>query len=124
MDLTLANSIGKFSTAPVPPAGTPTLLRGVLVPNGASDPGKYTRSDVLIADGVLKCIAPGGILSLDADCPPDTIEEDCAERMLVPGFVNGHTHSVEHWARGLIKPLPLEMWVLQLIRHEPRGNEG
>ena len=124
MDLTLDNSLGKFSAAPKPPAGTPTLLRGVLVPNGASEPGKYARNDVLIHDGVLKRVAPGGTLSLDADCPPGTVEEDCAERMLVPGFVNGHTHSVEHWARGLIKPLPLEMWVLQLIRHEPRGDEG
>ena len=96
MDLTLDNSLGKFSAAPKPPAGTPTLLRGVLVPNGASEPGKYARNDVLIHDGVLKRVAPGGTLSLDADCPPGTVEEDCAERMLVPGFVNGHTHSVEH----------------------------
>ncbi|EKX47229.1 hypothetical protein GUITHDRAFT_107140 [Guillardia theta CCMP2712] len=49
---------------------------------------------------------------------------DCSERMVLPGFVNAHTHSVEHWARGLIRPLPLELWVQQLIRHEPRGCCG
>ena len=47
-----------------------------------------------------------------------------SERLLLPGFVNAHTHSTEHWARGLIKPLPLELWVQQLIRHEPRGDAG
>ena len=56
--------------------------------------------------------------------PSGTAELACDERMLMPGLVNGHTHSVEHWARGLIKPLPLELWLQQLIRHEPRGEEG
>lgn len=64
------------------------------------------------------------------------------------GTVNCHTHSSEHWARGLIKPLPLELWLHELVRmqhdaspvtmtfrpsisimctqvlHEPRGEEG
>ena len=65
--------------------------------------------DVLIADGVLSKVAPTGTITLE-ECPPGTTEEDCTERLLMPGFVNGHTHSVEHWARGLIKPLPLELW--------------
>mgnify|MGYP003338749355 CR=1 FL=1 len=44
--------------------------------------------------------------------------------MVLPGFVNGHAHSVEHWSRGLILPLPLELWVLEYVRHEPRGDAG
>jgi hypothetical protein len=122
MDMTLENSVGEASPAPAPTDAVPALLKNVLVPR--SDlPGKYDRSDVLIAQGVLLKIAAAGTVVL-ADCPAGTVEEDCTERMLMPGFVNGHTHSVEHWARGLIKPLPLELWVLQLIRHEPRGVEG
>lgn len=122
MDLTLENSVGQTSAAPSPTDVAPILLKNVLVPIN-DIPGRYDRSDVLIAGGLLSKVAAAGTVAL-SDCPPGTVEEDCTERMLMPGFVNGHTHSVEHWARGLIKPLPLELWVLQLIRHEPRGEEG
>ena len=98
-----------------PPA--PTLLRGALVP-AVEGPGE--RKDVLLEGGRIAQVGPAGSIA-----PPETAEVvDCAERMLLPGFVNAHTHSVEHWARGLIKPLPLELWLQQLIRHEPRGEAG
>lgn len=92
-----------------------TLLRNVLLPLEA---GGYARHDVLLDAGLIAKIAP------PCSLPDAATSIDCTERMLLPGFVNGHTHSSEHWARGLIKPLPLELWVQQLIRHEPRGDEG
>lgn len=97
----------------------PTLLRNALMP----DPGGtgYVRRDVLIADGRLARIADAGTLAAPEE--PGRVL-DCSERMLLPGFFNGHTHSIEHWVRGLIKPLPLELWVLGLIQHEPRGEFG
>ena len=49
---------------------------------------------------------------------------DGTEKMITPGLVNGHTHSVEHWLRGAIPPLPLEMWLFQLVFNEPRGAPG
>ena len=97
------------------PSARRTVLRNVLLPIAAG----YARKDVLLNDGKIESITecvPGAAQGTD--------EVDCTERLLLPGFVNAHTHSIEHWARGLIKPLPLELWVQQLIRHEPRGDEG
>mmetsp|Transcript_26946 Transcript_26946/g.62088 ORF Transcript_26946/g.62088 Transcript_26946/m.62088 type:complete len:588 (+) Transcript_26946:74-1837(+) len=98
---------------------TPTLLRNVLIPDSGGD--GYLRRDVLIADGLLATIAPAGTLPTPHGGGQLV---DCTHRMLLPGFFNAHTHSVEHWVRGLIMPLPLELWVLELIHHEPRGNGG
>ena len=95
----------------------PTLLRNALVP--AVD-GSNARQDVMIDSGKIVQLGDGGSITPPAGA--DVV--DCTERMLLPGFVNAHTHSVEHWARGLIKPLPLELWLQQLIRHEPRGEAG
>lgn len=94
-----------------------TLLRGVLVPEVE---GGYSRRDVLLAGGKIEAIEPAG--SIERARAAEVLE--CEERMLLPGFVNGHTHSSEHWVRGLIQPLPLELWVLQLLRHEARGDAG
>ncbi|KAJ1630640.1 hypothetical protein T492DRAFT_1001891 [Pavlovales sp. CCMP2436] len=104
---------------PLRPASKPTLLRNALIPD--SDGDGYLRRDVLIADGLLVKIAPAGTLATPRDGGRFV---DCTHRMLLPGFFNAHTHSVQHWVRGLIMPLPLELWVLQLIQHEPRGNGG
>lgn len=102
------------ATRPLAAESGSTLLRNVLLPLAA---GGYARQDVVLADGTIQGIGPPNTLK-------GSLEVDCTERMLLPGFVNAHTHSIEHWARGLIKPLPLELWVQQLIRHEPRGDEG
>lgn len=97
----------------MPQAPPSTLLSNVLLPTAD---GKYARKDVLMSDGKIAKIGEAKTLGETGI--------DCSERILLPGFVNAHTHSIEHWARGLIKPLPLELWVQQLIRHEPRGDEG
>ena len=106
---------------PLPPAASPTLLKNVLMPTPV---GGYSRSDILFKDGKIAYIGDTGTPLPAAEAHKGLQTIDCTERMLLPGFVNAHTHSVEHWARGLIKPLPLELWVQQLIRHEPRGDEG
>jgi len=102
---------------PVSPA-VPTLLNNVLFPTAE---GSYSRFDVLLADGKIAFI--GSALPAELDTP-GLLRIDCTERLILPGFVNAHTHSVEHWVRGLIKPLPLELWVQALIRNEPRGDNG
>lgn len=106
--------------SPLPPA-EPTLLQNALLPDSE---GGYKRADVLLKDGKIALIGPvGGDLPAPLTTPTPAVV-DCTERMLLPGFVNAHMHSTQHWARGLIRPLPLELWVQQLIRHEPRGEAG
>lgn len=107
---------GPTLTTPLSPE-TATVFRNALLPTQTG----YARKDVLIADGKIAAVEDVGT-PLRTSSP--VVDVDCSERLLLPGFVNAHTHSTEHWARGLIKPLPLELWVQQLLRHEPRGEAG
>lgn len=106
------------SSAALPLGAVPvrTLLSNALVPSTTG----YERKDVLLADGKIAKISSA---KSEAESTAEVFV-DCSEKLLLPGFVNAHTHSTEHWTRGLIKPLPLELWVAQLYRHEPRGDEG
>ena len=44
-------------------------------------------------------------------------------KLLLPGFVNAHTHSSEMWQRGIIPPLPLELWIAELYDFTPLDPE-
>ncbi|ELR19967.1 amidohydrolase family protein [Acanthamoeba castellanii str. Neff] len=45
---------------------------------------------------------------------------DGTNKLLLPGFLNGHTHSGEMYNRGAIPPLPLELWLGYLWDHSPQ----
>jgi guanine deaminase len=65
--------------------------------------------DVLVeGDRILAIEAAGSISQADAVV-------DLAGRLLVPGLVNGHQHSHEHFQRGRTENLPLELW-MHLVR--------
>ena len=104
------------------PSQPPTFfIAGCLVPQPALDDGYgYQTVDVTLAGGFIAAVAPAG----SAPPPAGAIVVAGTDKLLLPGTVNAHTHTSEHWARGLIKPLPLELWIHQLVRHEPRGVEG
>jgi len=86
-------------------------LQSVLIPT-ASD---YETVDVHIVDGRIAGISP----QLD---PVGTIV-DGRNKLLLPGFVNAHTHSSEMWQRGIIPPLPLELWLAELYDFVPLDPE-
>ena len=48
---------------------------------------------------------------------------DGQNKLLLPGFVNAHTHSSEVWQRGLIPMLPLELWLAALYDVTPLEPE-
>ena len=48
---------------------------------------------------------------------------DGQNKLLLPGFVNAHTHSSEMWQRGLIPPVPLELWIAELYDFTPLDPE-
>ncbi len=48
---------------------------------------------------------------------------DAKNKLLLPGFVNAHTHSSEMWQRGIIPPLPLELWIAELYDFTPLDTE-
>ena len=75
----------------------------------------YETSDVQIVAGRIAAIAP----HLDA---VGTVV-DGQHKLLLPGFVNAHTHSPEMWQRGIIPPAPLELWIAELYDFTPLDPE-
>ncbi|WOB45050.1 amidohydrolase [Thermoleptolyngbya oregonensis NK1-22] len=80
----------------------------------ASETG-YDTVDVQIEGGRIANIAP----QLD---PVGTVV-DGRDKLLLPGFVNAHTHSSELWQRGAILPYPLELWLAELYDFAPADPE-
>jgi 5-methylthioadenosine/S-adenosylhomocysteine deaminase len=86
-------------------------LQSVLV---LSESG-YQSQDVQVCEGIITAI--GDHLPLIGEAI------DGRGKLLLPGFVNAHTHSPEMWCRGLIPPLPLELWLGVLYKCPPLTPE-
>jgi len=71
----------------------------------------YVTVDVQVVDDTITAISP----SLEV---VGTVV-NCENKLLLPGFVNAHTHSLEMWQRGAIRPLPLELWLAELYDFVP-----
>ncbi|MCL1468670.1 amidohydrolase [Argonema galeatum] len=71
----------------------------------------YATADVQVVGDRIAAIDP----NLDAI----GIAVDCNNKLLLPGFVNAHTHSSEMWQRGVIPPVPLELWLAELYDFVP-----
>lgn len=87
------------------------IIQSVLIPTEQG----YATVDVEVAADRIVAIAP--TLPSAGEVPAaEVIEEviDGRNKLLLPGFVNAHTHSPELWQRGLIPPLPLELWLAEL----------
>ena len=75
----------------------------------------YETVDVQIVEGRIAAIAPSLEIIGTA--------VDGRDKLLLPGFVNAHTHSSEMWQRGMIPPTPLELWIAELYEFEPLDPE-
>jgi cytosine/adenosine deaminase-related metal-dependent hydrolase len=82
-------------------ASPPTFfIADVLVPDDAIDDGYgYARVDVTLAGRQIAAVAPAG----SSPPPLGATLVNGTDKLLLPGTVNAHTHTSEHWARGLIK---------------------
>jgi len=65
------------------------------------------------------------IASIGSQGPPPTATQttNAQNQLLLPGFVNAHTHSSEIWQRGTIPPYPLELWIAELHEFSPPDPE-
>lgn len=86
-------------------------IQNVLIPVENS----YETVDVQITETKIAAIAP----RLE---PVGTVV-DGRNKLLLPGFVNAHTHSSEMWQRGIIPPVPLELWIAELYDFTPLDPE-
>ncbi len=75
----------------------------------------YTNVDVQIVDGIIVAIAPR------LDVVGTAINGE--NKLLLPGFVNAHTHSSEMWQRGIMSAFPLELWLAELYDFAPLDPE-
>jgi 5-methylthioadenosine/S-adenosylhomocysteine deaminase len=86
-------------------------IQTVLIPTNDG----YETVDVQIVEGRIAAIGP----NLE---PVGTVVNG-ENKLLLPGFVNAHTHSSEMWQRGLIPPVPLELWIAELYEFVPLDPE-
>jgi 5-methylthioadenosine/S-adenosylhomocysteine deaminase len=98
-------------------------IQNVLIPVE----GGYETADVQVADNWINAIAPNNSPFNSrpyqgGDRGGETVI-DGRNKLLLPGFVNAHTHSSEMWQRGIIPPLPLELWLAELYDFTPLDPE-
>ncbi len=86
-----------------------TLLRGACALLGDALQFDGRPLDLLIEGGRITTIAPAGTL------PGADRMIELPQTLLMPGLVNGHQHSHEHFQRGRTENLPLELW-MHLVR--------
>lgn len=82
-------------------------IQGILIPTADG----YETVDVQITQGLIAAIEP--------HLPASGTVIDGRHKLLLPGFVNAHTHSSEMWQRGVIPPMPLELWLAELYDFTP-----
>jgi guanine deaminase len=82
-----------------------TVLRGATVLQGPRFRVEGGPADVLIEGERIAAIERAGTIA-------DAEVIDLSRRLLVPGLINGHFHSHEHFQRGRTENLPLELWQL------------
>jgi 5-methylthioadenosine/S-adenosylhomocysteine deaminase len=76
---------------------------------------EYETVDVQLEGDRITAIAP--------NLEPKGTVIDGHNKLLLPGFVNAHTHSSEMWQRGIIPPRPLELWLAELYDFTPLEPE-
>lgn len=87
------------------------IIQNVLIP---VEDG-YATVDVQIDQGLIAAIG--------SNLPVLGQAIDGHNHLLLPGFVNAHTHSSEMWQRGIIPPTPLELWIAELYDFTPLEPE-
>jgi guanine deaminase len=81
-----------------------TVLRGARALVGSELDVTPEAIDLLLEDDRIRAIEPAGTQSSD-----EVIE--LPGRLLVPGLINGHFHSHEHFHKGRVENRPLELWM-------------
>lgn len=84
--------------------GTYTLTAAVALLGPEARPSQGPV-DIVIEGQRIVAIRPTG------EAPPVGMVVDVRDRLVVPGMINGHHHSHEHFHKGRYDNLPLELWM-------------
>ncbi|GAB4238869.1 MAG: 8-oxoguanine deaminase [Elainellaceae cyanobacterium] len=79
---------------------------------------RYETADIEIVDDRISAIHPAY-----SQQTANATTIDGRDKLLLPGFVNAHTHSSQIWQRGLISQLPLELWLADMFDSTPNQIE-
>ena len=91
----------------------PMVIVGVLACDATHGRVDFKPVDVAIAGGMIEAVTPHG------STPPVGRIIDGRNRLLVPGYVNGHQHSHELFFRGRSEKLALEQWMTSVRPMRP-----
>lgn len=86
----------------------PIVLRGARALQGENFEFGPEPLDIVIEEDRIASLGPVGSGGSGAEVM------DLAGRLLVPGLVNSHFHSHEHFMKGRTENLPLELWMHQM----------
>jgi guanine deaminase len=92
-------------------------IRHALIPDGEG----YATVNVQIEGEYISAINSAS--DVDASSPSAGTLIDAQNKLLLPGFVNGHTHSPQFWQRGLVGQLPLELWLAEVFDSSAKDLE-
>ena len=81
-----------------------TILQGVLALTGAAQVASPAPVDLVIEGDRIVAVVAGGTAT-DGNIVP------MQGRLVVPGLIDGHLHSHEHFQKGRFENLPLELWM-------------
>jgi 5-methylthioadenosine/S-adenosylhomocysteine deaminase len=97
---------------PLPSGGDrrPVLIRNGYVVPAANRP-HLDGADIFIDDGRIAAIG-AGLAQSEAVARRNPRLIDATKRIVIPGFINAHTHSNESFCQGFWDALPLEVWIL------------
>jgi 5-methylthioadenosine/S-adenosylhomocysteine deaminase len=87
------------------PTAPTLLIRNGLVLQTTPDGFRHARHDLLIEHGRIAALEPAGTI------PPERAASviDADRLLLMPGLVNGHVHSWDHYLKGCIENLTTEV---------------
>jgi 5-methylthioadenosine/S-adenosylhomocysteine deaminase len=75
----------------------------------------YTTQDIQIVDKNISAVA--------SQLKTNETVVNGENKLLLPGFINAHTHSSEMWQRGIMSMFPLELWLAELYDFAPLTTE-
>jgi 5-methylthioadenosine/S-adenosylhomocysteine deaminase len=80
------------------------------------DTGAREDHALLVADGRIAAVGPADLLAAQH---PDAETVGLADRALLPGTVNAHSHSFQSLLRGTAEDGPYDAWLATLYRYAP-----
>lgn len=76
-----------------------------------------SQEDVLLRGNIIAGLGPSPV-AVPGDEPLEIV--DANHMLILPGLINSHSHPQASLQRGLLRPAPLEMWLLYVFAAGPR----